>query len=450
MMLGRNVMLNSSFENTDLTGTGYIPVGAAALSIETSPALVSGGTKSLKVVATGISQGFNNLQGQFVSEANQYWIASADVVGTAGRKVNILGWASNEDYALLGAKAAKEHTFSGVMERIYSLPFTHSTPFRPGIGIQSSEAAAQNFWVDQVQVEPDFDATTYFPHFSERFPGSMVTKNYQYEFNGLLMGAETDIVVERLQGLLGLPGTETQDFTYSGSHGASAGSQTMNKRLLDFDVHLLGKTRLQPNIESKLTWLRRAFQPRRIDSSRVLRLLVFKRPGTPTQQLLVRCEKRDFASTYDVARGHAAGSIQLVAPDPVIYSYVLKSKALTIATSVNSGTLLTLHNAGDHEDGVKPIIEIAGPCRDPIVTHLQSNKFIRFVGLDVAAGQTLKIDVTKKTTTISGTSVISGLAADTQWFTLYPGDNSITYTRSGVAFNGASSTMTVKYRDGWA
>jgi len=278
----------------------------------------------------------------------------------------------------------------------------------------------------------------------------MVTKDYQYEFNGLLMGAETDIVVERLQGLLGLPGTETQDFVYSGSHGASAGSQTMSKRLLDFDVHLLGRTRLQPNIESKLTWLRRAYQPQRIDRSRILRPLVFKRPGTPVQQLLVRCEKRDFASTYDVARGHAAGSIQLVAPDPVIYSYALKTKSLTIGASVNSGTLSTLHNAGDHEDGVKPVIEISGPCRDPIVTHVQSGKFIRFVGLDVSAGSTLIIDLTKKTALVGVVSKVALLGVDTQWFTLYPGDNSITYTRSSAALNGSASTVTVKYRDGWA
>ena len=450
MMLGRNVMLNSSFENSDFTTPGYYPVGGGVLSIETSTALVSGGTKSLKVVATGINQGFYNPRGQFVSEANQYWVASADVVGTAGRKVYILGWASNEDYASPASKAVKEHTFSGVMERIYSLPFTNSTPFRPGLGVQSSEASAQNFWVDQVQVEPDFDASPYAPHFSERVAGSMVTKDYQYEFNGLLMGAETDIVVERLQGLLGLPGTETQDFVYSGSHGASAGSQTMSKRLLDFDVHLLGRTRLQPNIESKLTWLRRAYQPQRIDRSRILRPLVFKRPGTPVQQLLVRCEKRDFASTYDVARGHAAGSIQLVAPDPVIYSYALKTKSLTIGASVNSGTLSTLHNAGDHEDGVKPVIEISGPCRDPIVTHVQSGKFIRFVGLDVSAGSTLIIDLTKKTALVGVVSKVALLGVDTQWFTLYPGDNSITYTRSSAALNGSASTVTVKYRDGWA
>jgi len=337
------------------------------------------------------------------------------------------------------------------MQRIYSLPFTHSAQFRPGLGIQTSDATAQTFWVDQVQVEPDFDATTYSPHFSELVAGTMVTKDYQYEFNGLLMGADTDIVVERLNGLLGLPNTETQDFNYSGSHGAAAGSQTMNKRLLDFDLHLLGKTRLQPTIESKLTWLRRAYQPQRIDRSRILRPLVFKRPGTPKQQLLVRCEKRDFASTYDVARGHAAGSVQLVAPDPVIYSYALKSKALTLATGVNSGTLSTLHNAGDHQDGVKPIIEMSGPFSLPLITHLESGKFLRFInGLVVGAGQTLIIDFVNKTVTLAGANVISTVGADSQWFALFPGDNRITYTRSSTSNNGAASTMTVKYRDAWA
>jgi hypothetical protein len=163
--------------------------------------------------------------------------------------------------------------------------------------------------------------------------------------------------------------------------------------------------------------------------------------------VMCRVEQRDFKSSFETARGKSQGSVQLVAPDPLIYSADLHSE-LFILPSGQTQLTARVYNAGDHEDGTYPYIYITGPCTNPRIQNLADDG--RTIRLDVilSAADTLLIDVRNRILTINGVGRFDIRRNDNQWWNLVPGDNDIVYQRA-AGNTGAGSNFTIEWRDAW-
>lgn len=276
-------------------------------------------------------------------------------------------------------------------------------------------------------------------------PGDLIYADYQYEFRALLFGSGTDYLTEKVTGLLSSAPARNFDTDKQADHGAKPGLVLYGKRVIDFDVHILGTA--GDDIETKLQAAQKAFQLPRRRTARTPSEFVYKRPGQPKKLIYARCERRDFTSDYSTAHGHASGSVELVAPDPLIYSLVLNE--LTLALPAGTATdQIEIYMSGDCEDGAAPEIEITGPATNPTVTNAtDDNRALKVTGA-ITGVQTFIFNEKKMTATLDGADAGSMIANDSQFFTLLPGWNTIVYARS-AANMGAQSVMKIRWRDTW-
>lgn len=286
--------------------------------------------------------------------------------------------------------------------------------------------------------------------------GDLIVANYQYEFNGLLFGSQTPYTTTKVDGLLSLPSGEANDTDKTLEHGSIPGRFRLQKRVVSIDLHVVGSALSDTLLDAA----KKAFQGPPLYNPREQKQFVFQRPGKAKQYFMARCERRDFSSTFDVAMGHASGSVQIVGHDPVIYSLALSTNTATIATSGTVSPNMAATNSGDHPDGVSPTLRMDGPARNPQVTRSNGNGtpvLTTAIDIDIAAGEYLFVDCAKKTAQVFNASTnaflreaFGNVRLDSNWFTILPGSNQIYYTRSNVALTGAASVLTVQWRSGWS
>lgn len=282
--------------------------------------------------------------------------------------------------------------------------------------------------------------------------GDLLVRPYQYEFRNLLFGSGTDFITEKVSGLHGMPGVTDADVNRASSHGASPGTLLMNKRILAFDMKIVGSA--GEDIERKLAIAREAFQVPRIRYARQMDPFVFWRPGEPKKVLYVRCTKRDFPSDYETARGLSSGSVELVAPDPVIQSVTVHHEEAVLGAAVLNADVYCTMN-GDFRDGAKPVVTITGPWNNPrIVNEADDGRTLR-LDLSLAAVDALRL--TYATQRIEVRRGLGGAWADAyiyrrsdnQWWTLLPGVNRITATRAATN-SGANGKIEIDWQDAYA
>jgi hypothetical protein len=148
-------------------------------------------------------------------------------------------------------------------------------------------------------------------------------------------------------------------------------------------------------------------------------------------------------------------SVGLVALDPRKYGITEYALPLTLP-SVSGGLVWpltwpviwsaeispssgTVTNAGNTD--AYPTFEITGPVTDPIVTHEETGRLMRF-GITLGVGQRLTID-TLRHRVLLGTADRSNTRTG-DWLTLPPGPSTIRYL---AATNDPASTCTVRWRD---
>lgn len=454
-LVGLNTLPDASFTKTlaALQALGWGAVGGAALSLDAADHVSP--PQSLKATySAGAGKGIIFSQPTVKGRTGQKWIVSASIKGPAGATYGLYAMYYNDDLVYMGS-GGTIITTTGSWQRFSTPAYILGADYRVGFSVQSLDGLSTFVGLDEAQVEPNLAASTFFPAKADRAPGALVTQDYQYEFRNLLFGSGTDIMTESVDGILGLPSTIMENFDRQAEHGAFPGPLRMGTRVMPFNVHVLNGRRA--DIESVLDHVKKAFRPPALRHTTVEEPLVFKRPGQVKQRMLVRCEKRDFASKAAVASGHAAGSVQLVATDPIIYSNDARSRALTLAAGVSAAASVRCYNAGDHEDGVDPTIEISGPARNPRVQRLGDGDPIFAIDTDIAVNERLVVDmktwaayVINHTTGAYLRDVFGSIRTDSKWFTLLPGDNTIVFSRANTALTGSPTTLTVRWRDGWS
>lgn len=282
--------------------------------------------------------------------------------------------------------------------------------------------------------------------------GDLVDRPYRYEFRNLAFGAGTDFIVEEVQGLLSMPAVRDTDTDRQSADGATPGLVTFGKRTIAFDMIILGSAGL--DIEGKLGLARTTFQPPQRRKSNVMEPFVFMRPGEPKKVIYVRCTKRDFTSSYETARGKAEGSVELVAPDPTIYSFEVHSQSTGIAAAATvNGAGEIFNNAGDNREGTLPLLTLTGPMTDPIVQNLDDDgRQFKLQGIFDADDQ-IRVDfktriVEKRSGTDPWVEDYSLVRNDSEWWTMVPGDNTIVFARS-AGNTATQAILNVKWQDAW-
>ena len=96
----------------------------------------------------------------------------------------------------------------------------------------------------------------------------------------------------------------------------------------------------------------------------------------------------------------------------------------------------TLTCANDGSEATNPVITVEGPIYDWVLTNGTNGDILMWDGYQIAAGETVEIDIPDKTVTSSVNGDVSTyLSGDTGSFSLDPGANALTMFASGGVVN---------------
>lgn len=268
--------------------------------------------------------------------------------------------------------------------------------------------------------------------------GDLLTANYQYEFNGILMGSGTNWIVESIDGLFEMPALVSGDVDRSDTHGEIPGEDWMRGRTILME--LKGTFDTGTLMDAAMRDMAKAMRPRTAEAQFMIR-----RPGAVDKYINCRPKRRVFQSNYTLARGIAAGTVELRATDPLIYDKTAKTVAIAIAagSTSNSGTAT---NAGDFETW--PKLTIAGAGTNPRISNSTNGNRQVKVDLVMGSGDTLVIDThpSRRTVLLNGVDRYDVVRTDNQWWEILEDANTITFSRTGTT---GTQTLTVEWRDAW-
>lgn len=114
-----------------------------------------------------------------------------------------------------------------------------------------------------------------------------------------------------------------------------------------------------------------------------------------------------------------------------------------------SGGIVNITNAGNAKTW--PRLTVAGPINGPVIQNVTHTKALYFDGLSLAETETLIVETNPaaRSATVSGTNVLGALRwADSTWFPLEPGIQTIQFYGQGGGYTPATS-LTVAWQDGY-
>lgn len=268
----------------------------------------------------------------------------------------------------------------------------------------------------------------------------------QYEYAGVLFGTTTNLVVDSMEGLDSMPDFGTDDTDRNDDHGSIPGRDLLKSRELTMALKVDGVDHAA--VMATFRALARVMRPLTAEVP-----FVFKRPGEVTKQVFVRPRKRDFPSNAEVALGLAKGSLNWNAPDPRIFSLVEHHAQIVLAAGVDSGQVL-VHNAGDFHGyvrfvlsgaGTNPRFAVSGQTADPL-DGTNFNGRTTALDLDMAAGDVLQVIPKTRHILLNNFNAYQFKRTDNQWWELMPGDNTVTFDRTGTA---GIQTLDIFWFDAW-
>lgn len=268
------------------------------------------------------------------------------------------------------------------------------------------------------------------------------------------IGNGTDFKLRAHDGLRGFPEIRTGDVLRANTDGAFVGTDYLGMRSVFFEVLVKGTD--EDDLENNLELLRAAVRPGQRDEYAVS----YQKPGQAVRRFVGRCRGYQPAGEWrEQAAYMSTVRIRFDCTDPRIYSDTENSLEAQLAAAQNGLTFNMTANisfggvaesgtlAADN-DGSYPapwVATINGPVTTPRIENITSGETLEFE-ITLATGETLVVDSLFRTVLLGGTaSRYSTLTAESEWFQLAPGQNS-------VRFAGASGTgtMDLSYRDAWA
>lgn len=253
---------------------------------------------------------------------------------------------------------------------------------------------------------------------------------------------------EPLDGL-SLPPVRTSSGDYSGRDGGYVGAQFYGSRLITINGEVFSSSTAL--VEST----RRTIQAALAQSSVTMQITT-----SAGNQYVIYCTFDSL--TMPINRGvvRAPFQITLVASDPLIYDNSSGgSNTATITRSSGGGltwplswplhwasgaSTTTVNNSGDV--AIRPVITLTGVMTAPLVSNATTGQFFSMPSLTSAPGDVLVIDMLNRAVTLNGGSVLSFATTTSTWWSLLPGNNSISLTTGN---SSDTVTGTVTWRSGY-
>lgn len=285
--------------------------------------------------------------------------------------------------------------------------------------------------------------------------GDLVTRDFQMEFNNLLLGAATPYGWQNLQGWDDLPDVDIGLVHQPLQHGAQAGPPYARERVLTWEFQMWPN---RVDFAAARAAIRRATAPRR---DGVLQPLVIS-TVEETHLVFAVCTKRNIPADRRYAARIPKGILQFIAPDSRRFSVAESTVRIDAPTGVTGlqypltypldygGTVTpgssNALNEGDTE--THPLIEISGPCINPKVTNQALGSFLAF-NITLALGEVLTVDTNKGTVFLGSTDKFDtrvGLSVPPEDFVLIPGFNGLVFETPGFSVGAG---VNVTWRSAW-
>src|SRR5579875_104678 len=270
-----------------------------------------------------------------------------------------------------------------------------------------------------------------------------------YQFGGVELQSATDAWGTEwwVQTLDGWDASDTTPPTAEkdAAHGAFMGPQFLNARQLTLSGWALApdKETLRLSMQA-FNLLVAGF----LDSSLVV-------GENPPKQVTVR-RSGALKTTYSAGRTVCQYQLGLVAADPRKYATAPTVEAVTLPAvapglqfplvfpltfgSPSSGGNLTVTNEGDFES--RPVFQITGPCESPEIQNLTTGQFMSF-NITLGPTDVLTVDCNSRAVLLGSASRRATLVPGSQWLSIVPGNNDLTYRAySSVAASQSSLSVT--------
>lgn len=247
---------------------------------------------------------------------------------------------------------------------------------------------------------------------------------------------------------LDFPAIRLSSYDKPGEHGAEVSNQLYGARQVDLTGIVFGDTIVSYNERRRA--LQAAFRIVRNNYISLPILCKFKNDdGLDLQFYAYLKDKVKMAEEW---LNHANWFVTLFAPDPNLYAQLLQTVTLaltgvggsiypviypvTYGTGGAGGSAVCTNNG---DANTWPIITLSGQLTNPIITDLATNETFLFNGT-IASGDTLVIDMQKKTMVLNATTnAMSGFAQTNTWLSFVPGVNTIILTTDDIADDGSLS-----------
>jgi hypothetical protein len=282
--------------------------------------------------------------------------------------------------------------------------------------------------------------------------GDLIYQDWQQEYNGLLLGADSGYELISASEFLGYPNARTGTLPRFAAHGAVAGKHTLPEKNFTVKWDIFASS--SADFETKRRDVERAFAVRTLPTDIIP--LIYQIDG---KKRMIDCRplRLSLPLDLDTALGYTEWAVHFEAADPFAVSYEEYSSNFTVGTTT-SGLAFPLvfplifgagtgNSASIENDGTAPATwraEITGSTPNPKIIHLESGNFIELVGFTVAPGDVLEIDSKNKTILLNGTaSRRSFMTNASRWFDLQPGANTIQFSSGGVT----TGSLTIYWRD---
>lgn len=282
---------------------------------------------------------------------------------------------------------------------------------------------------------------------------TLITEPWQVEYDGVLFGTESGLEIVSMD-LFTSPTIRTNDTARPQAHGNYLGDDWYGARNFSMEIEVWGYSAvdLQQRIKKVLGATALKEQPLpmyvRIDGKE--ELVLFARPI-----------QRSNVLDIETVVGHVARfSVRWRADDPRLYTAEENVNVMSLQAAAFGGQFdaqfdytfggasvtgsAILYNVGNIQSF--PVVTINGPVTNPAlrVIDAQGEETLLSINGTIDSNDELVLDMSARTITLNGASAYDRLNDPNSWFTLLPGNNTVTFT--GITPPGEMPTATVTWR----
>lgn len=285
--------------------------------------------------------------------------------------------------------------------------------------------------------------------------GDLITKNWQFEYNGFVFGhGENGVDLISLTGIEDMPELRVSDQFKARAHGSVDGPQYSEDRVINitFDIITDGPESLRQVVDE----FKRATPVQHFETP-----LVFQMPGAGKRQVNARVRRRNILVERNFSIGHTQGTIQFVCTDPRVYSGgAFGLKTMTTGSGTTTGGLtfphgfphgfgfsspgsISVNNAGNVSAPWKGVM--TGPLINPILDLAGTTGRLSLNDFTVQEGQTLHFDSANRTVMLNNTASRYSALDVSRWFDLPVGTSTLQLSSAA----GSTGSFQIFYRDAY-